>query len=131
MVNYQVLNGTIEKPIARKPDSIIERCISANGKHAVTHFEVIKKYNSFTLVKCILETGRTHQIRVHFSSIGHPLLGDSLYYQRSPLINRQALHAYQLKLIHPITKEKKETTILLKNKKHNKVRLGNEYFCLN
>ena len=100
-----MLNGTIEKPIARKPDSIIERCISANGKHAVTHFEVIKKYNSFTLVKCILETGRTHQIRVHFSSIGHPLLGDTLYGTSSSLINRQALHSYKISFIHPITKQ--------------------------
>lgn len=105
MVNYQVLNGTIEKPIARKPDSIIERCISANGKHAVTHFEVIKKYNSFTLVKCILETGRTHQIRVHFSSIGHPLLGDDLYGTKSDLINGQALACYRLSFCHPISKK--------------------------
>lgn len=100
-----MLNGTIEKPIARKSDSIIERCISESGKQAITHFEVMKEYNSFTLVKCILETGRTHQIRVHFSSIGHPLLGDDLYGTKSDLINGQALACYKLSFFHPISKK--------------------------
>ena len=71
--------GTINKPIARKENSIIERCISNNGKQAITHFEVLKEYDTFSLIKCVLETGRTHQIRVHFASINHPLLGDDLY----------------------------------------------------
>ena len=68
-----VKKETINKPIARKPNSIIERCISSNGKQAITHFEVLQEFSSFSLVKCTLETGRTHQIRVHFASIGHPL----------------------------------------------------------
>ena len=75
--------GTINKPIARKEGSIIERCISANGKQSITHYEVLKEYDDFSLVKCMLETGRTHQIRVHFASIGHPLLGDRLYGKKS------------------------------------------------
>ncbi len=146
-------NGTINKPIARKEKSIIERCIADNGESAITHYEVIKnftienmpngnditemkdnannysniiknkisinledyenkKINSnvedLTLVKCILETGRTHQIRVHMASIGHSILGDTLYGSPTPLINRQALHAYKVSFIHPITKQKIE-----------------------
>ena len=113
MVNYQVLNGTIEKPIARKPDSIIERCISANGKHAVTHFEVIKKYNSFTLVKCILETGRTHQIRVHLNYINHPIVNDPVYGKNKQIDKTfgQMLHAETLGFIHPKTKKYLEFTV--------------------
>ncbi len=97
--------GTINKPIARKPDSIIERCISENGKQAITHFKVLKEYDEFSLVKCILETGRTHQIRVHFASIGHPLLGDDLYGSPSKLIDGQALASYKLSFYHPVSKE--------------------------
>ena len=66
--------GTINLPIARKQGSIIERCIDENGKKSITHYEVLEEYKDYSLVKCILETGRTHQIRVHFSAIGHPLL---------------------------------------------------------
>lgn len=94
--------GTINLPIARKENSIIERCISENGQTAITHYEVLKEFNNYSLVKCSLETGRTHQIRVHMSAIGHPLLGDSLYGSISDLINRQALHCYNLQFIHPV-----------------------------
>ncbi len=98
--------GTISLPIARKPGSIIERCIdTVNGKRAITHYEVVKEFDTYSLVKCKLETGRTHQIRVHFASIGHPLIGDTLYGKESKLISRQALHSYSIKCIHPITKE--------------------------
>lgn len=97
--------GTINKPIARKSNSIIERCVSDNGKKAITHFEVLKEYDSFSLVKCILETGRTHQIRVHFASIGHPLLGDDLYGSKSDLISGQALACYSLSFYHPVSKK--------------------------
>lgn len=97
--------GTIDLPIARKDNSIIERCISNSGQPSITHYEVLKEFNSYSLVKCILETGRTHQIRVHMSSIGHSLIGDSLYGCDSNLINRQALHCYKLKFIHPINKK--------------------------
>ena len=95
-------SGTINLPIARKENSIIERCISENGQTAITHYEVLKEFDNYSLVKCSLETGRTHQIRVHMSAIGHPLLGDSLYGSISDLINRQALHCYNLQFIHPV-----------------------------
>ena len=67
-------SGTINLPIARKEGSIIERCIDENGKPSITHYEVLKEFDDYSLVKCRLETGRTHQIRVHMSAIGHPLL---------------------------------------------------------
>lgn len=107
--------GTIDAPIARKDKSIIERCINENGDRAITHYEVIKNIEdkNITLVKCILETGRTHQIRVHMAHIGHPLIGDSLYGTPSPLINRQALHAYHISFIHPVTREKVDITCKL------------------
>lgn len=96
--------GTINLPIARKSGSIIERCISENGQKSITHYEVQKEFKTYSLVKCKLETGRTHQIRVHMSSIRHPLLGDTLYGNSSNLIDRQALHCYHLHFIHPINK---------------------------
>lgn len=111
--------GTISAPIARKENSIIERCVNSNGETAITHYQVFSqgkieellqnknfnKMNTLDVVECILETGRTHQIRVHMAHIGHPLLGDTLYGSSSPLISRQALHCYQMRFIHPITKQ--------------------------
>jgi len=67
--NLEQLSGTINLPIARKPNSIIERCVNENGKPCITHYEVLKNFKDYSLVKCQLETGRTHQIRVHFSAI--------------------------------------------------------------
>ena len=95
--------GTINLPIARKPESIIERCISKDGSPSITNYEVLKEFKNYSLVKCTLKTGRTHQIRVHMTAIKHPLIGDSLYGTSSNLINRQALHCYKLSFIHPIT----------------------------
>ncbi len=98
--------GTINLPIARKRESIIERCVDKNnGQPSVTHYEVIKEFSNDSLVKCKLETGRTHQIRVHMSAIGHPLLGDTLYGTKSALIDRQALHSYRITCVHPISKK--------------------------
>ena len=97
-------SGIIDLPISRKPGSIIERCVSQDGQKSITKFTVLKEFNNYSLVKCILKTGRTHQIRVHFSYIGHPLLGDTLYGHSSNLINRQALHSYRISFIHPVTK---------------------------
>ena len=94
--------GTINLPIARKENSIIERCISDDGQQSITEYQVLKEYNDFSLVNCILKTGRTHQIRVHMSAIDHPLLGDTLYGCASNLIDRQALHSYRISFIHPI-----------------------------
>ena len=107
--------GIIDLPIGRKQGSIIERCIDKNGQKSITHYEVLKTFSDYSLVKCILETGRTHQIRVHFSAIGHPLLGDTLYGTASDLINRQALHSNKIDLIHPITKEHLSFESLLPN----------------
>lgn len=98
-------NGTINLPIARKENSIIERCISPSGQNAVTDYKVLAQYDTFSIVECHLQTGRTHQIRVHMSAIGHPLLGDSLYGNFSSLIARQALHCYKLSFVHPLTKQ--------------------------
>lgn len=95
----------IDVPIARKDDSIIERCASPNGDRAITEIELLKTFDNYSLVKCNLKTGRTHQIRVHLSFIGHPILGDDLYGKKSELINRQALHAYMVSLTLPITKK--------------------------
>lgn len=116
---YAILEGFIENkkqkiiaPISRKQNSIIEREVSEKGDFAVTHLELIKnfEYNNTKLafVKFILETGRTHQIRVHSKHINHPILGDSLYGNSSILISRQALHAYKIDFIHPITKKNME-----------------------
>lgn len=99
---FEQKTGTINLPIARKENSIIERCIDKTGQTSITHYEVLKEFNNYSLVKCILETGRTHQIRVHMSAIVHPLIGDSLYGSISDLISRQALHCYKLDFIHPI-----------------------------
>ena len=96
---------TVIAPIARKETSIIERCIRDDGDYAETEIEVLNTYNNYSCVKCALKTGRTHQIRVHTKHIGHPILGDTLYGYSSNLINRQALHAYKVTFIHPVTKE--------------------------
>lgn len=101
---------TINLPIARKNNSIIERCISSNGQEAITDYCVLQKFDNYSIVRCTLKTGRTHQIRVHMSAIGHPLLGDTLYGITSPLINRQALHSYKVAFIHPIFHEDMEFT---------------------
>ena len=90
----------------RKDNSIIERVVSPNGEKAITHYEVLKEFRDYSLVSFVLETGRTHQIRVHSKYIGHPILGDNLYGSDSSLISRQALHAYKISFLHPLTNEK-------------------------
>ena len=100
--------GTIDAPIARKQGSIIERCIDKNGSKAVTHYSVIKTKANLSSVKFVLETGRTHQIRLHSKYIGHPILGDTLYGKESNLIKRQALHCHKICFVHPIKKNNLE-----------------------
>ena len=84
-----------------------------NGKPAVTHYQVLQRFQNYTYIECRLETGRTHQIRVHMSSIGHPLLGDSVYGPKKcpfPNLEGQTLHAMILGFLHPVTKEYLEFT---------------------
>lgn len=94
-------SGVIDAPIARKSESIIERTVCKAGQHAITHYKVKERLNGATVVDVQLETGRTHQIRVHFSYLGHPLFGDSLYGGKRLDIERQALHSHQLRFYHP------------------------------
>ncbi len=98
-------SGTIDAPIARTDESIITRCVSESGQNAVTHFEVLRTTSKYTYLKIKLETGRTHQIRVHFSHIGYPLVGDDLYGGDTSDIKRQALHCGEISFVHPITNE--------------------------
>lgn len=98
-------HGTIEKPIGRKTGSIIEREVQEGGQYACTHYKVIQQFSTYAHVTLQLETGRTHQIRVHLSSIGHPLMGDDLYGGNTSKITRQALHCCKIEFFHPILKK--------------------------
>ena len=103
--------GTIDAPIGRTGSSLIERKIDfENGERAVTHYRVVEEQNGHSLISLILETGRTHQIRVHMKYIGHPLVGDYLYNPDMEYIDRQALHSHRLSFTHPVTGEKMEFT---------------------
>ncbi len=98
---------TVDRPIGRNPKDRLKMAVVEGGKNAVTHFEVIERFDKFTHMKARLETGRTHQIRVHAKFIKHPLLGDSVYgYKKEKFkLNGQTLHAKMLGFIHPTTKE--------------------------
>ncbi|GAA0101136.1 RluA family pseudouridine synthase [Paraclostridium bifermentans] len=98
--------GTINEPIYRPGEDSIKRVIDDRGQESVTHYKVLERLNDATVLEIKLETGRTHQIRVHMSHIGHGIIGDELYgYVDEELINRQALHAYSLEFNQPRTKE--------------------------
>jgi 23S rRNA pseudouridine1911/1915/1917 synthase len=99
--------GTIDAPIYRQTEDSIKRVVDERGQASVTHYKVIERLNDATVLEVKLETGRTHQIRVHMNHIGHGIIGDELYgYVDENLINRQALHAYSLDFEQPRTKEK-------------------------
>lgn len=112
---YMISGGSVDKPIGRDPKDRIKQAVVAGGKPALTHYRLIERFASHTHIKCILATGRTHQIRVHMAFIAHPLIADTLYggKARTPkkmnqtlknalkTFNRQALHAKKLALIHP------------------------------
>ena len=104
--SFREESGTVDKPIGRHPVDRKRMAVTEkNSRHAVTHWELLEAYRSYSLVLCRLETGRTHQIRVHMASIGHPLLGDGLYGAKCPDkgLEGQCLHARRLRLVHPRT----------------------------
>ena len=102
--NLKEDSGTVDAPIGRHPTDRKKMCVTArNSKEAVTHWEVVKRYRGYTHVRCKLETGRTHQIRVHMAYIGHPILGDTVYGHKKPELglDSQCLHAGALCFFHP------------------------------
>ena len=99
-------SGTIDAPIGRESNSLITRCIDyEHGERAVTHYRSLACHNDLTLVSLRLETGRTHQIRVHMKHLGYPLIGDYLYHPDMTKISERALHSSLLEFTHPITKK--------------------------
>ena len=105
--NLRQDRGTVDAPIGRHPTDRKKMAVVANGRRAVTHWEVIARYPGVTHVRCRLETGRTHQIRVHMAHIGHPILGDTVYGAKKPVpgLTGQCLHAVGLRFLHPRTGE--------------------------
>ncbi len=97
--------GTVDAPIARMPDSVLARRVDAAGDRAVTHYEVLAERNGISLVRLRLDTGRTHQIRVHMAFLGAPVVGDFLYGQEEPALGRQALHSETLEFTQPVSGE--------------------------
>ena len=110
--NLRSDSGTVDAPIGRSPADRKKMAVVPNGRRAVTHWEVIARYPGHTHVRCRLETGRTHQIRVHMAHIGHPILGDTVYGAKKavPGLQGQCLHAVALRFIHPRTGEMVEVT---------------------
>ncbi len=107
-----IVSGVVEKdmdyidiPIGREEENSIRKVVSENGQEALTKYSVLERYENASLLDVQIFTGRSHQIRVHLNHIGHPIIGDTLYNEGSPYINRQALHSYYLKIKHPRTKE--------------------------
>ena len=108
MGNLRQDSGTVDAPIGRHPSDRKKMAVEPrNGRRAVTHWEVIARYPGYTHVRCRLETGRTHQIRVHMAYIGHPILGDTVYGAKKEVagLTGQCLHAVGLRFLHPRTHE--------------------------
>ncbi len=99
---FEADSGTVDAPIARERLQSIKRVVREDGDRAVTHYQVLERYEDCSLLSIVLDTGRTHQIRVHMAHLGHPLLGDELYGGSQEKIKRHALHAYSIKMLHPI-----------------------------
>ena len=113
----------INEPIGREDENSIKKVVSPSGQKALTKYNVIELYKNATLLEVQIFTGRSHQIRVHLEHIGHPIIGDVLYNEESPLIKRQALHSNYLKALHPRTKEEIEFYAPLPNDISNLIRL--------
>lgn len=106
--NVKVDNGTVDQPIGRNPVDRKKMAVtSKNSKNAVTHYTVLSRYQGFTHIRCELETGRTHQIRVHMAFLGHPIAGDPIYGPKKTIskLNGQCLHAKKIGFVHPRTGE--------------------------
>ena len=115
--------GTINAPLSRKPGSVIERVVDfENGESAVTHYKVLNEANGHSLLALKLETGRTHQIRIHMKYLGFPLIGDYLYNPDMEYMARQALHSYRLCFTHPITGQSMDFTAPLPEDMQNVLR---------
>ena len=111
-------DGTVDAPIRRADGSVINRIVAPDGQRAVTHYRVIKRYREYTLLEMELETGRTHQIRVHMAYIGHPLVGDWLYgTENHNIAKRQMLHSCYLCFTHPITGQIMDQTFAVRRRK--------------
>lgn len=108
--NFKQDAGTIDAPIGRHPVDRKKMAVVQGGRNAVTHYKVLERFGEYTLLMLELTTGRTHQIRVHLSHIGHPVVGDPVYGSKKQrfALKGQALHAYKLQLIHPVTGESME-----------------------
>lgn len=119
---FDSLVGTVNAPISRKDGSIIERCVNQNGDYAVTHYDVVQSNSNMSVVHLRLDTGRTHQIRVHMSYLGHPIVGDTLYGTASDLINRQALHSSSVTFYHPVSKQRLSFTAPLFDDMNNLIK---------
>ena len=102
---FKNASATIDAPIGRDKQNREKMAVVEDGKHAVTHMKVLKRYDKYTLVSCILETGRTHQIRVHMAYIGYPVHNDPVYSKKDATSFGQFLHSYKMNFIHPITKK--------------------------
>ena len=103
-------SATIDAPIGRDKQNREKMAVVEDGKHAVTHMKVLKRFKEYTLVSCILETGRTHQIRVHMAYIGYPVHNDPVYAKKEATSFGQFLHSYKMNFVHPITKKEMEFT---------------------
>ena len=113
---FKTPEGTVDAPIGRNKKNREKMCVTQeNSKNAITHYKVIEEFENTTLVECILETGRTHQIRVHMSHLGHPVMGDDVYGRKNEKFNLkgQLLHAYLVGFVHPVTNEYMEFTTSL------------------
>jgi len=103
---FRESEGTVNAPIGRNPNDRKKMCVTEkNSKNAITHYCVIEQFEKYAHIKCILETGRTHQIRVHMAYKGHPVLGDDVYGKAFKGIDGQCLHAKKIGFIHPVTEK--------------------------